>query len=35
MHMGGTIKNNHNYTVQIIFFLEEVQIIYDISLHFF
>ena len=34
--MHGTIKNNHNYTIQIIYiFLEEVQILYDISLHFF
>ena len=32
----GTIKNNHNYTVQIIYiFLEDVQIMYGNSLHFF
>ena len=30
MHMHGTIKNNHNYT----FFLEEIQIIHSINLHF-
>ena len=31
MHMHGTIKNNHNYA----FFLEEIQIIHSINLHFF
>ena len=29
------IKNNHNYTVQITFFLENVEIIYSINLHIF
>ena len=32
----GTLKNNHNYTIQIIhFFIEVVEIINGISLHFF
>ena len=31
MHRHGTIKNNHNYA----FFLEEIQIIHSINLHFF
>ena len=30
----GIIKNNHNYMVQIITFLEDVQIIHGISLLF-
>ena len=32
-----TIKNNRNYTVQIsfVFFLEDIEIIHSISLHFF
>ena len=29
------IKNTHNYIVQIILFLEDVEIIYSIDLHFF
>ena len=29
------IKNTHNYIVQIILFLEDVEIIYSINLHFF
>ena len=31
----STIKNTHNYIVQIILFLEDVEIIYSINLHFF
>ena len=32
----NTIKNNHNYMIQIsMYFLEDVQIIHGISLHFF
>ena len=33
----GTIKNSHNYTVSncMILFLEDIQIIHGISLHFF
>ena len=32
----NTIKNNHNYTIQIsMYFLEDIQIIHGISLHFF
>ena len=35
MHMHGIIEKNHNYTIQIKLFWEDVQIIHEISLHFF
>ena len=32
----GIVKNNHNYIIQIIhFYLEDIQIIHDVNLHFF